>query len=165
MKHEQIKPCPFCGNKNPSVEDSSLLLNRKGFTVICMAEGGCCASSAECSTEAEAVESWNLRTHSGREAERSIFDEVIAERKRAHEKHGDTSIESFPAHDPYGDRLSILIEEVGEVAKEFNEARHEGRAVDLAKLRKELIQTCAMAGAWADACTVATIPPNGEGRG
>lgn len=49
-------------------------------------------------------------------------------------------------------RLAILTEEVGEVAKEFNEAEHDGRPVDLARLRKELVQVAAMAGAWADAC-------------
>ena len=40
------------------------------------------------------------------------------------------------------------------VAKEFNEARHRGGPVDLPALRKELIQTAAMAVAWADAIGV-----------
>lgn len=81
--------------------------------------------------------------------DRTVYDEVKAERERAHALHGDTSMEAFPADSL--DRLAILTEEVGEVAKEFNEARHDGRSVDLAKLRKELVQTAAMALAWADA--------------
>lgn len=58
-------------------------------------------------------------------------------------------------------RLSVLMEEVGEVAREFNEARHRTHggllaqleretAIDLQALRKELIQVAAMAVAWAD---------------
>lgn len=81
-----------------------------------------------------------------------IFDEVRAERARAHAKHGDTSMESS-APDTLR-RLAILTEEVGEVAKEFNDAEHDGRSVDQTKLRKELIQVAAMAAAWADACEV-----------
>jgi hypothetical protein len=68
-------------------------------------------------------------------------------------KHGDTSMESAPADDPTGRRLRILLEEVGEVAQEFNDAEHERRPVDLGRVRKELIQVSAMAGAWADVCT------------
>lgn len=78
-----------------------------------------------------------------------IYDEVRAERARAHQKHGNTSMEAFPVDDM--NRLPILVEEVGEAAKEFNEARHAGGPVDLARLRKELIQTATMAAAWADA--------------
>ena len=80
---------------------------------------------------------------------KSVYGEVAAERIRAHAKHGATSMESMPINDLT--RLAILIEEVGEVAKEFNEARHDGRDVDPLALRKELIQTAAMAIAWADA--------------
>jgi hypothetical protein len=80
----------------------------------------------------------------------SIWTEVADERARAHEKHGDNSMESWATTDLT--RLSILLEEVGEgVAKEFNDAVIEGRAVDLPKLRRELVQVSAMAGAWADA--------------
>lgn len=84
-----------------------------------------------------------------------VYREVRDERERAHSKHGATSMESFDDDDM--NRLAILVEEVGEVAKEFNEARHDDRPVDLAKLRKELIQTAAMALAWADA-----IPADGN---
>lgn len=80
----------------------------------------------------------------------AIYAEVAAERLRAHAKHGDTSMESFPVDDL--NRYTILVEEIGEVGKEFNEARHDGRSVDLARLRKELIQSAAMCVAWADAC-------------
>ena len=89
-----------------------------------------------------------------------IWDEIKAERARAHVKHGETSMEQLPATDMT--RLSVLMEEVGELAREFNEARHRAhggllaqgeqeRSIDLAALREELIQVAAMAGAWADA--------------
>jgi hypothetical protein len=88
-----------------------------------------------------------------------IYAEVRAERERAHAKHGDTSMEGLPAMDMT--RLSVLVEEVGEVAREFNEARHRTHqallpqaeretSVDRAALRKELIQVAAMAVAWID---------------
>lgn len=79
----------------------------------------------------------------------NLYDEITVERERAHEKHGDTSMESFDTDDM--NRLAILMEEVGEVAREFNEARHGDRPLDVGRLRKELIQTAAMAVAWADA--------------
>lgn len=79
----------------------------------------------------------------------SIYDEIAAERQRAHEIHGPTSIESWsPTSEA---RLAILLEEVGEVAREFNEARHRDSELDVIKLRAELIQTAACAAAWADA--------------
>jgi hypothetical protein len=93
-----------------------------------------------------------------------IWDEVRAERERAHAKHGETSMESAGAHDPTGRRLRILVEEVGEVAKEFNDADHDQRPVDLALLRKELIQVSAMAGAWADRCTSDRLPGDPDVR-
>jgi hypothetical protein len=67
-----------------------------------------------------------------------IIDEVRAERQRAHDKHGETSVEhreSFGVLLPQGDREA---------------------AVDLAALRKELIQVAAMAAAWADAIPVSS---------
>lgn len=78
----------------------------------------------------------------------SIYAEVREERERAHAKHGDTSMESC-APDDYR-RLAILAEEIGEVAREFNEGHHRGTGPDLVRLRKELIQVAAMAVAWAD---------------
>lgn len=89
--------------------------------------------------------------------DRSIWDEIADERDRAHGKHGSTSMEGLHPSDTTGRRLRILLEEVGEVAKEFNEAEHERRIVDMQALRKELIQVAAMAGAWADAITVARL--------
>lgn len=80
----------------------------------------------------------------------SIYDEIRYERNRAHVKHGATSMESAPPDDPTGRRYRILSEEVGEVAREFNDAEHDQHPVDLARVRKELIQVAAMAAAWAD---------------
>lgn len=79
-----------------------------------------------------------------------IWTEVHAERERAHAKHGDKSMEAAPWTAER--RLRILLEEVGEVAREFNDAEIEGRRVDAAAVRRELLQVAAMAGAWADVC-------------
>lgn len=94
----------------------------------------------------------------------SIYDEVRAERERAHAKHRETSMEAQPWYAHL--RQHILIEEVGEVSKEFNEARHRGDShPDPIRLRKELIQVAAMATAWADAipapdgCSICGKPP------
>lgn len=76
-----------------------------------------------------------------------IWEEVAHERARAHIKHGDTSMESLPVTDLT--RLTVLMEEVGEVARVFNEWRHTGTFARF-DLRQELIQVAAMAGAWAD---------------
>ena len=81
-----------------------------------------------------------------------VFDEARKERERAHAKHGDKSMESWAADD-YA-RLAILTEEIGEVAREFNEASLGSRPIAFGALRTELIQVCAMAGAWADACEI-----------
>jgi hypothetical protein len=97
----------------------------------------------------------------------TIYDEIAAERERAHAKHGATSMEMLPAVDMT--RLSVLGEEYGEVCREFNEARHRQhrgllpqeereKSVDLAALRRELIQVAAMAAAWADAIAGGALP-------
>lgn len=78
----------------------------------------------------------------------TVYEEIAAERARAHAKHGDNSMESHSPQDYH--RLAILTEEVGEVAREFNEAEIRGTDIDLMALRTELIQVAAMAAAWAD---------------
>lgn len=75
-----------------------------------------------------------------------VGEELRSERIRAHEKHRDHSMESWPVLSP--ERYLVLAEEVGEVAKEFNDAKVEGRPIDEAALRKELVQVAAMAAAW-----------------
>ena len=49
------------------------------------------------------------------------------------------------------ERLAVLGEEFGEVCHEVNEGIGVGREVNVAKLRKELIQVAAVAVAWAEA--------------
>src|SRR5688500_17036282 len=78
-----------------------------------------------------------------------ILVEIRQERARAHEKHGSTSMEALPTDDLT--RLTVLMEEVGEVARWFNENRR--RDMPNGELRAELIQVAAMAAAWADALT------------
>ena len=86
----------------------------------------------------------------------SVWEEAAAERARAHAKHGDKSMESAGWDDMK--RLRILIEEVGEVARAFNDwdLGLASRAETRADVRAELIQVAAMAGAWADAVPGAT---------
>lgn len=57
----------------------------------------------------------------------SIWHEVRNERIRAHDKHGDTSMESQPVDAL--DRLFILIEECGEVAELFLRASYQDPAM------------------------------------
>lgn len=75
-----------------------------------------------------------------------VLSEVIKERERQHAKWGQQE------HTPFV-WLSILTEEVGEAAKEANEALFSGRADGkvqadaIANLRTELIQVAAVAAA------------------
>jgi hypothetical protein len=57
-----------------------------------------------------------------------------------------------PASDLFtnSDKLTVLVEEVGEAAHEINEGIGPGRRVDMAKLKKELIEVAAVAVAWAE---------------
>lgn len=82
----------------------------------------------------------------------SVWDDIRAEADRAHAKHGDTSMRSEPIDSPW--RLAILMEEVGEVAREFNDARHEGEGPAPTTLREELTQLAAMAGDWAQSIEI-----------
>jgi NTP pyrophosphatase (non-canonical NTP hydrolase) len=73
---------------------------------------------------------------------------IQAEATRAYLKHGDHSMLGPKSDDR---RLAILTEEVGEVARELNDAEIDGREVDRDKLVKELIQVGAMAATWVEA--------------
>jgi NTP pyrophosphatase (non-canonical NTP hydrolase) len=79
-----------------------------------------------------------------------IYDQIDRERQRAHAKHGASSIEGRPPAD--SGRLAILVEEVGEVARNLNDRRHADTTVELldfdALLRAELVQVAAMAVGW-----------------
>lgn len=79
----------------------------------------------------------------------SLLAVIDEESVRAHRKHGATSMLGESSSDL--DRLAILAEEVGEVARLFNDARHHDgrRPVDERALLGELIQTAAMAAGWA----------------
>jgi hypothetical protein len=74
---------------------------------------------------------------------------IQAEATRAHLKHGEHSMLGANVSDDR--RLAILTEEVGEVARELNDAAIDGRPVDRDKLVKELIQTGAMCASWVEA--------------
>ena len=73
---------------------------------------------------------------------RKVLAEVLTARLSAHDKHGDNSIESIDPLDPRW--LSILVEEVGEVA-------HELTYDSTGDLRAELIDVMSVVSAWIDA--------------
>lgn len=83
----------------------------------------------------------------------TIYDGIRAERKRAHLKHGPKSMESAAWDDMR--RLRILIEEVGEIGKVFNEL-DAGAITQQEAMRQcaeESLQTAAMAAAWSEAAS------------
>ena len=73
-----------------------------------------------------------------------LYREVLNSRRKAHEKHGENSIEAVTWHDPRW--LSILVEEIGEVAH----ALTYDSGASLTDLRSELVDVLAVASAWAD---------------
>jgi NTP pyrophosphatase (non-canonical NTP hydrolase) len=83
----------------------------------------------------------------------SPYLDIRRERERAHAKWADngTSMETEEWDAPRW--LAVLVEEVGEVARVFNEERHGHltRPEMMKELRTELVQTCAMECAWIDA--------------
>jgi hypothetical protein len=90
--------------------------------------------------------------------ESSVWTEIQESRAKAHAKHGENSIEAIRANDPRW--LSILVEEVGEVAHELTydaapteqsynpHERHKRQAV---RVRRELLDVLSVASAWLDA--------------
>lgn len=72
---------------------------------------------------------------------------IQAEATRAYLKHGEHSMFGPMFHDR---RLTILTEEVGEVARELNDAAIDSRPVNRDDLVKELIQVAAMAASWVE---------------
>lgn len=91
----------------------------------------------------------------------AFLEAIIAERRRAHAKHGATSMEQAPTFDPW--RGLILGEEALECGKALNDHRHGaialivdeaamaqygGGKVVVDELDKELIQTATMAYTW-----------------
>ena len=73
------------------------------------------------------------------------LDAIQAEATNAHLKHGEHSMLG-PRYSS-GDRLAILVEEVGEVAHELTYDQDGDRS----KLVRELIQVAAMAASWVEA--------------
>lgn len=75
----------------------------------------------------------------------AIAEEAFAGRVRAHEKHGENSIESIAGNDPRW--LSILVEEVGEASHEMTYDATGGKAA----LRAELLDVVTVGMAWISA--------------
>jgi NTP pyrophosphatase (non-canonical NTP hydrolase) len=70
----------------------------------------------------------------------AIYREVQHARLKAHEKHGENSIEVEPASSPRW--LAILVEEVGEIANALTYDGPKGN------LRAELVDVLAVGSAW-----------------
>jgi len=71
--------------------------------------------------------------------------EVFYSREKAHKKHGENSIECLPAYDVRW--LTVLVEEVGEVAHSLTYDSGEG----IRELRCELIDVMSVVSAWISA--------------
>jgi hypothetical protein len=84
------------------------------------------------------------------------YHDVHRERIRAHRKHDGTG-DSMERKDwrNYATWVTVLLEEVSEVAKVFCDHRHLGELSDREELKKELreelVQVAAMTCAWIDA--------------
>jgi NTP pyrophosphatase (non-canonical NTP hydrolase) len=84
------------------------------------------------------------------------YHEIHRERIRAHAKHdGNGDSMERKEFDDYGTWITVLVEEVGEVAKVFCDQRHLGQFADrealAEELRAELVQVAAMTVAWIEA--------------
>ena len=81
-----------------------------------------------------------------------IVEEIYRERGRQNElkRAGKFAYTCADKEMLQPERLAVLAEEFGEVAHEVNEGIG-GRKVDIAKLRKELIQVGAVCVAWVEA--------------
>lgn len=80
------------------------------------------------------------------------YFDMHRERIRAHNKHEarDGSMERKEWYNPIF--LSVVVEEVGEIARVLNENESDPRShVAIVSLREELVQTGAMVAAWIDA--------------
>ena len=58
MSDEELKPCPFCGNEDLSVEP--VRMTKPIWYVYC---GGCFVDGPEAESEASAKAAWNTRVH------------------------------------------------------------------------------------------------------
>ena len=68
MKETELKPCPFCGNKNINVVDATFALGlydtdcEVSFNVMCsVSSSGCGASTGWWDSREGAIEAWNRR--------------------------------------------------------------------------------------------------------
>ena len=59
MPNQELKPCPFCGSYDISLDCNS---DNDPFT-WCV---NCGARTVECMTETEAIEAWNKRVEDGK---------------------------------------------------------------------------------------------------
>lgn len=82
---------------------------------------------------------------------------VNRRRELAHEKHGENSIEAIAFDSPCW--LTILVEEVGEVAHSLTYDSGEGPQ----ELVEEIVDVMAICGAWLDAARLEGYIPDSKG--
>lgn len=99
---------------------------------------------------------FDFRAYHARQAKaKELGLEILTARDRAHEKHGDDSIEGVSADDPGW--LASLVEEVGEIAHALTyDAVVSSNETERLRLRRaalegELVDVLAVASAWLDA--------------
>lgn len=82
-----------------------------------------------------------------------VLEHVLAERRRQEslKASGKFAFTCADLEMNHHERFTVLGEEFGEVGHELNEAIGPGRAMDLVKLRTELVQVAAVAVAWCEA--------------
>lgn len=87
-----------------------------------------------------------------------ILRAIQIEAIRAHNKHGTKSM--LNPRIPEGQKLAILTEEVGEVARELNEKMLGNRTDEeyINNVFKELIQVAASAASWAETLNMRALP-------
>lgn len=61
MVAENLKPCPFCGNKKPKVDASHFGLNTQYVVACSVYGGGCGASTTLFKNKEDAIKAWNRR--------------------------------------------------------------------------------------------------------
>lgn len=83
-----------------------------------------------------------------------VYMDVDLERNYAHKKHGANNNSREDAHWSDSEWLSILVEEIGEVAHELTYDNATDKRMEL--LRKELVQVAAMACAWIESIDKST---------
>jgi Lar family restriction alleviation protein len=128
-----LLPCPFCGSSDVFVDHVSM--DDNAAFVHCR---GCGTEGPFDLSEEVAIAAWNHRLSIGS----AVFADIAAERERQNATFPHSNIPYWK--DDEGIKFTVLVEEVGEVARARLEHDRPG-------LRHELVQVAAVAVAWIEA--------------